>query len=97
MKTVPASEVKARLGDYLDQCATQGPVVISRKGKAVAVLLVPTDDEDLQRLLLARSPRFQAMLGRSRRSIKAGRGLTRDAFWQAVADRHRKKPHTSAK
>jgi hypothetical protein len=43
--------------------------------------------DDLERLLLARSPRFQALLNKSRRSIRAGQGLSRDAFWAAVKQR----------
>jgi hypothetical protein len=57
----------------------------------VAVLLAPTDDADLERLLLARSARFQAMLSNSRQSIKAGKGLTREAFWKIVERRARKR------
>jgi hypothetical protein len=37
---------------------------------------------------LARSPRFQAILEKSRRSIRAGKGLTHKDFWKAVAQRH---------
>lgn len=40
-----------------------------------------------QNLILARSPRFQGLLERSRQSIQAGKGLSRDEFWQAVAER----------
>ncbi len=87
MRIAPLAEVKAQLSAYIDQCETQGPVVITRNGKAVAVLLAPADDDDLESLLLYRSPRFQSMLARSRASIKEGKGLSRDEFWQAVADR----------
>jgi prevent-host-death family protein len=86
MKIVPLAEVKARLSAYLDECQTGGPVIITRNGKAVAVLLAPVDDEDLERLVLARSPRFQALLNKSRQSIKAGKGLSRDEFWQAIEE-----------
>jgi prevent-host-death family protein len=89
MKIAPLADVKARLSAYLDECATEGPVVITRNGKAVAVLVAPTDDDDLERLVLARSPQFQAILEKSRRSIKAGKGLSRDEFWKAVRKRHR--------
>ena len=41
-----------------------------------AVLLVPYDDEDLERLLIGRSPRFRALLDRSRKSIQEGKGLS---------------------
>ena len=74
MRIAPLADVKARLSAYLDECGVQGPLVITRNGKAVAVLLVPEDEDDLERLLLARSPRFQALLNRSRRSIKEGKG-----------------------
>jgi antitoxin (DNA-binding transcriptional repressor) of toxin-antitoxin stability system len=55
------------LSAYVDECRAGGPIVITRNGKAVALLLVPNDDDVLKRLLLERSPRFQAMLDRSRR------------------------------
>ena len=51
----------------------------------LAVLLTPSDDEDLERLVPSRSPRFQALLNQSRQSLQAGKGLSRDSFWQAVA------------
>lgn len=85
MRIVPLAEVKARLSAYVEECEAEGPVVITRNGRAVAVLVAPVDDDDLESLLLARSPRFQALLDKSRRSIKSGKGLTREEFWQAVA------------
>jgi prevent-host-death family protein len=86
MKIAPLADVKARLSAYLDECKTEGPVVITRNGKPVGVLLVPVDDEDLERLILAYSPRFQALLNKSRQSIEAGKGLSRDEFWQTVKE-----------
>jgi hypothetical protein len=53
------------------------------------VLLVPFDDDDLERLILSRSPRFQALLERSRQSIKAGNGISEKEFWEAVRSRAR--------
>ena len=91
MRIAPLAEVKAKLSAYLDQCETEGPIVITRNGKAVAVLLAPHDDDDLERLLLARSTRFQALLNRSRQSLKDGKGLTEAAFWKAVKKRARQR------
>jgi hypothetical protein len=70
---------------------TLGPIVITRNGKAVAVLLAPLDDDDLERLILSRSPRFQALLEKSRKSIQAGKGLSPEEFWKAVAEREKQK------
>jgi prevent-host-death family protein len=82
--------VKARLSAYLEECKTDGPIVITRNGRAVAVLLAPVDDDDLENLIVARSPRLQSLLDKSRQSIKAGKGLSRKDFWQAVAERQKK-------
>ena len=87
MRIAPLADVKARLSAYVDECGVDGPIVITRNGKAVAVLLVPNDDDDLEHILLGRSPRFQAMLDRSRQSIKEGKGLSGADFWKAVRKR----------
>ncbi len=89
MKIASVADVKARLSAYLEECESKGPIVITRNGKAAAVLLAPVDDDDLERLLLSRSPRFQALLNKSRQSIQAGRGLSRNEFWKAVRQRQR--------
>ena len=96
MRIAPLADVKARLSAYLDECGVEGPLVITRNGKAVAVLLVPFDDEDLERLMLGRSPRFQALLNRSRESIKEGKSLSENDFWKAVRKRSQERKAASA-
>jgi prevent-host-death family protein len=96
MRIAPLADVKARLSAYLDECGVEGPLVITRNGKAVAVLLVPNDDDDLERLMLGRSPRFQALLNRSRQSIKDGEGLSEGDFWDAVRKRARERKEAAA-
>lgn len=81
------SSEQARLSAYIEELPTRGPVVITRNGKTAAVLIAPEDDEDLERLLLARSPHFKALSNKSRQSIKAGKELSRDEFWKAVKHR----------
>ncbi len=87
MKVASLADVKARLSAYIEELPTKGPVVITRNGKPAAVLLAPVDDEDLERLLLSRSPQFQAILNESRRSLQEGRGLPRDEFWKRASRR----------
>ena len=89
MKIAPLADVKARLSAYIEQSQTEGPVVITRNGKAVAVLVAPVDDDDLESLVMARSPRLQRLLKKSRASIQAGRGLSAKQFWSAVSKRRR--------
>ena len=90
MKIAPLADVKARLSAYVEQVEAEGPVIITRNGKPVAVLLAPRDEEDLRRLMLAYSPRFQAILEKSRSSIRAGQGLAQNTFWKAAAAGRRK-------
>ena len=47
-------------------------------------------EKDLERLIIGHSSRFQALLGKSRQSLKAGRGIPRAAFWSAVKQRRKK-------
>lgn len=82
MRIAPLADVKARLSTYVEQAQHEGPIVITRNGKPVAVLLVPLNDEDLEDLLLARSPRFQALLARAQQSIAAGKAIPEATFWQ---------------
>ena len=58
MKIASVAEVKARLSSFLNATA-EGPVVVTRNGKAVAVLLGVEDDEELEGLLLAHSRKLR--------------------------------------
>ncbi len=87
MRIASLADVKTHLSAYVDQCIAEGPIVITRNGKAAVVLIAPSNDEDLENLVLARSPRFQAMLEKSRQSLKEGKGLSEEEFWSAVEQR----------
>ena len=94
MKIASLAEVKAKLSAYVDSSETEGPVVITRNGKAVAVLIAPRDEDDLETLVLLRSPKFLARIERARRSIRQGKGLSEVEFWKAV---EQMPPEASAK
>src|SRR2546430_2722954 len=83
MKFASLAEVKARLSAYVKE-SQQGPVIVTRNGKAVAVLLAVTDDDELERLVLAHSPKFQALLDKSRRQIEKTGGIPHEQFWREV-------------
>src|SRR5437763_4709149 len=83
MKIASVADVKARLSEYLKASAT-GPVVVTRNGKAVAVLLGVRDDDELEGLLLAHSPKLRAILDAADRRIEEGAGIDHETFWQQV-------------
>jgi prevent-host-death family protein len=84
MKIGSVADVKAHFSAYLKECEG-GPVIVTRNGKAVAVLLPVRDDEELEDLVLAHSPRFRAILETSRSQIHAGQAISHKDFW-AEAD-----------
>jgi prevent-host-death family protein len=83
MKIASVADVKARLSAYLKE-SQEGPVIVTRNGKPVAVLLAVTDEEELERLVLAHSPKFQAILAKSGRQINETGGIPHDRFWCEV-------------
>ena len=88
MRIASLVDVKTHLSAYVDQCIAEGPIVITRNGKPAVVMVAPLDAEDLENLVLVRSPRFQAMLEKSRCSIEEERGLDEEEFWAVVEQRH---------
>lgn len=83
MKIASVADVKARLSSYLNESAS-GPVVVTRNGKAVAVLLGVDDDEELERILLAHSRKLRAILDAADRRLDAGAGIGHEEFWHKV-------------
>ena len=83
MKIAPVAELKAKFSAYL-RSSTEGPVVVTRHGRPVAVLLSIEDEEELERLVLAYTPRFQGILAAARRQIRETGGIGHEEFWQKV-------------
>ena len=79
MKIAPVADVKAQFSSYLRSSA-EGPVVVTRHGKPVAVLLSVEDEEELERLVLAYTPKFQAILDTAREQIRVTGGIGHEEF-----------------
>jgi prevent-host-death family protein len=83
MRIAPVAEVKAKFSAYLKE-SEEGPIVITRNGKPVAVLLAMDDEGELERLILAYSPKFQSILATARQQLREGKGIPHDQFWQEI-------------
>src|SRR5262245_59288530 len=90
MRTASVAQVKARLNTYLDG-RQEGPVIVTRNGKPVGVLLTLSDEDELERLVLAHSPKFRAILEKSRREIEETGGIPHEVFWREVEAESRAK------
>jgi prevent-host-death family protein len=83
MRIASVADVEARLSAYLKE-SESGPVIVTRNGKAVAVLLAVTEDSELEWLVLAHLPKFRALLDKSRRQIEKTGGIPHEQFWAEV-------------
>jgi prevent-host-death family protein len=83
MKITSVADVKARFSTYLKE-SENGPVIVTRNGRPVAVLLAMQDEEEIERLALSYSPWFQAILDAADQRIKAGQGIPHEEFWRRV-------------
>lgn len=83
MKIAPVSEVKARFSAYLERCQ-DGPVIVTKNGRPVAVLISILEDADLERLVLAYTPRFRRLLDAAEQRIQQTGGVRHEEFWKAL-------------
>ena len=67
MRLASIAETKARLSEYLERCRRE-TVVVTKHGRPCAALVPLQDEDDLERFLLSRNPKFLALLARSERS-----------------------------
>jgi prevent-host-death family protein len=91
MKIASLADVKTHFSAYV-KASEQGPVVVTRNGKPVAVLLAVRDEDDLERLMMAHSPRLQAILNAARQRIQAGEGIPEEQFWAELDAERETKP-----
>lgn len=83
MKIASVADVKAKFSGYIKE-SQQGPVVVTKNGRPIALLLSVTDEEEIERLILAYSPKFQQMVKLAEQQIRAGEVQAHDEFWHEV-------------
>ena len=83
MKVASQDEVAADFAEYL-KATKKGPVVVTSKGKPVAVLLRSESEADVERLLMGHSPKLQSILEAARKRFRQGRGIPHETFWKEI-------------
>ena len=81
MKIASVSDVKAKFSGYV-KASEEGPVVVTKNGKPVALLLSVKDEEEIERLLLAYSPKFKSIMHVAERQVREGKRIKHDDFWR---------------
>ena len=85
MKIASVAEVKSQFSAFL-KASEGGPVVVTRNGRPVAVIVGVQDEDEIERLLMAYSPHLRAILDRSRQQFREGKSLSEGEFWSQFED-----------
>lgn len=95
MKVATQNEVAANFAEYV-RASKKGPVVVTSRGKPVAVLLRSENEDDVERLLMGHSPKLQSILEAARKRFRERRGIPHETFWKEVqAENARKRTKRS--
>jgi prevent-host-death family protein len=95
VKTASAAKIAAEFNDYLEASRHQ-PVLITRNGKPVAVLLAVQDKADAEQLA-GRSRSLRSIFKQAQEQIDKGEGIPQDQFWREVAESRRAKGGAATK
>jgi prevent-host-death family protein len=83
MKIASVADVKAKFSGFL-KASQEGPVIVTKNGRPVAVLLSIQDEDEIERMILAYSPKFQNILEIAELEIREGKGVKHEEFWREM-------------
>src|SRR5437660_4291484 len=96
MKIASVAEVKSQFSAFV-KAAEGGPVVVTRNGRPVAVIVGVEDEDEIERLLMAYSPQLRTILERSRQQFRDGKWLSEEEFWSQFEEAKTPKTPTKVK
>ena len=93
MKTASAAKIAARFNEYLE-ASRQQPVLITRNGKPVAVLLAVQDKAEAEQLASGRLRSLRSIFEEAHEQLEKEGGIPHDQFWREVEQSRRAKRPT---
>jgi prevent-host-death family protein len=85
VKTVSAAKMAAQFNDYLNASREQ-PVLVTRNGKPVALLMAVDNQAEAEQLALGRERPLRSVLREAHEQIQQGHGIPHDQFWRELED-----------
>jgi prevent-host-death family protein len=83
MKIAPIAEIKAQFSSYV-KAAEESPVVVTKNGKPVAMIVSITDEDEIERMMLAHSKKLKSILDEAEARIRATGGIRHEDFWNQM-------------
>ena len=75
MKIAPLAEVKDRFSAYIEE-SRESPIIVTRNGRPVVMIIAIEDEDDLDALLLLHNPRFVQLLDEARQRWRVTGGMS---------------------
>ena len=97
IEVIPLSELQTDTPGLLAKCCDSGQAVVVElpDHRLVAIQPLDIDDEDeLERLVLAYSPKLRGILDAARERIREGEGIRHEDFWEDVERSPKRKKGT---
>jgi len=83
MRIASVADVKAKFSGYL-KASEKGPVVVTKNGRPVAMILSVTSEDEIERMALAYSPKFQGILEVAEQQMREGKAIKHEDFWREI-------------
>ena len=83
MKTATAAKIAAQFNEFLDASQEQ-PVLVTRNGKPVAVLLAVHDKAEAEQLALGRLRSLRSVFEEAHEQIQKEGAIPHEQFWRQV-------------
>lgn len=83
MKLVPLSQVKDHFSAYIDE-SRESPIVVTRNGHPVAMIIAIEDEDDLDNMLLVHNQRFVQRLEEARERVRVTGGVSLADFRKEI-------------
>src|SRR5438046_2606195 len=92
MRAASIAELKSNIDEFIEASAN-GPILVTRNRKPVAVLFGSQNKDDIERMAMAHSPKLRAILNRSYSQIQAGQVIPHDEFWAQMDALYKARKH----
>ena len=83
MRIASVADVKTHFSAYTEKCK-DGPVIVTKRGRPVAVLVSMLEDDELEHFILAHTPRFHRLLDAAKERIQQTGGVKHNDFWASL-------------
>lgn len=83
MKTVSAARIAAHFDEYLTASRDE-PLLVTRKGKPVAVLIAVQKKQDAEQLTVDGSRTLRSIFEQAHQQLERGEAIGHDEFWQRL-------------